>query len=127
MGAGTLSKPSHAPPPSIDFDAIKSYSADQVAAIVRGFGAAYHGYGDAIVDQGIDGAVLCKLERDVELVTKIGIENVIHAKKIGLFFKSFKEKQAMTRTVDSKGRCGSRRERNPSVTDVAECVVTDVS
>ncbi|KAF0687869.1 Aste57867_20456 [Aphanomyces stellatus] len=120
MGVGTLSKPLQAPPPSIDFDAVKSYTADQVAAIVRGFGAAYHGYGDAIVDQGIDGAVLCKLERDVQLVTKIGVANVIHAKKIGLFFKSFKEKQTTTTIVNdnASGRCGSRRQRNPSVTNV---------
>ncbi|ETW05466.1 hypothetical protein H310_03229 [Aphanomyces invadans] len=96
MGAGTLSKPAgEAEGTDVDFDTINKYLASEIAAIVTGFGAAYEPYGPKIIENGIDGHLLSALGIDevTSIVETLGVTNAIHAKKIALFFKSFKEKQ----------------------------------
>ncbi|RHZ19908.1 hypothetical protein DYB37_002714 [Aphanomyces astaci] len=95
MGAGTLSKPSGSTTAEATIDTITNYSAQEIATIVIGFGAAYEPYGAKIVDNGIDGRLMGELGIDEvsSIVQTLGVTNAIHVKKIALFFKSFKEKQ----------------------------------
>ncbi|RQM24301.1 hypothetical protein B5M09_006615 [Aphanomyces astaci] len=95
MGAGTLSKPSGSTTAEATIDTITNYSAQEIATIVIGFGAAYEPYGAKIVDNGIDGQLMGELGIDEvsSIVQTLGVTNAIHVKKIALFFKSFKEKQ----------------------------------
>ncbi|KAF0687866.1 Aste57867_20453 [Aphanomyces stellatus] len=115
MGSGTLSKPlTDDAQTLIDFETIKSYTTTDVAAVITSFGAAYDGYGQAIVENGIDGRLLCELnEAEIPaIVQTLNVTNVIHIKKIELFFRTFKEKQAaVARSGDgqSSQTSGERR------------------
>ena len=60
-------------------------SAEEVAAKIEEFGAAYSGYKSSIIENGLDGAFILTLKTEAEakeVVQALGVTNIIHQRKL---------------------------------------------
>ena len=64
---------------------IVDMSAEEIAAKVEELGAAYSGYKSSVIENALDGALLLTLKSDgeaKEVVTALGVTNIIHQRKL---------------------------------------------